>query len=124
MHNLGLSSAKRTPFETDTIPVKETGPFEQLSKRPPFFEEQLLMLNPEHKSKIIPYEQNKEHPLPELIIAPERVRYSAQPGDAFSLIARRYGVQGSQIKTWNNLKDNTIRADERLTVYSKRYPKS
>ena len=124
VHNLGLSSAKRTPFETDTIPVKETGPFEQLSKRPPFFEEQLLMLNPEHKSKIIPYEQNKEHPFPELIIAPERVRYSAQPGDAFSLIARRYGVQGSQIKTWNNLKDNTIRADERLTVYSKRYPKS
>lgn len=155
-HNLGVSSTKRTYFETDTIHVKETVTFEQLSKRLPLSEEQLSILNPEYKSKIVPYEQNKEQPLrlpkaamglflsaeadlyaeakktlenkeqprPELINAPERVRYSVQPGDALSLIARRYGVQVSQIKTWNNLKDNTIRVGQRLTVYPTRYPKS
>jgi membrane-bound lytic murein transglycosylase D len=155
-HNLGVSSAKRTYFETDTIHVKETVTFEQLSKRLPLSEEQLSILNPEYKSKIVPYEQNKERPLRlpkaamglflsaeadlyaeakkmrenkeqpllELINAPERVQYSVQPGDALSLIARRYGVQVSQIKTWNNLKDNTIRVGQRLTVYPKRYPRS
>jgi len=155
-HNLGVSSAKRTYFETDTIHIKETVTFEQLSKRLPLSEEQLSILNPEYKLKLVRYEQNKERPLrlpkaamglflnaeadlyaeaketlenteqplPELINAPERVRYSVRPGDALSIIARRYGVQVSQIKTWNNLKGNTIRIGQRLTVYPKRYPKS
>lgn len=155
-HNLGVSSAIRTYFETDTIHIKETVTFEQLSKRLPLSEEQLSILNPEYKLKLVRYEQNKERPLrlpkaamglflnaeadlyaeaketlenkeqplPELINAPERVRYSVRPGDALSIIARRYGVQVSQIKTWNNLKGNTIRIGQRLTVYPKRYPKS
>ena len=155
-HNLGVSSARRTYFETDTIHIKETVSFEQLSKRLPLTEEQLSLLNPEYKLKLIPYQANqprplrlpkaamgqfmsaeaalyaeakkahegKEKPLPELINAPERVRYRVQSGDALSLIAKRYGVQVSQIKTWNNLKSNTIRVGQRLTVYPKRYPKS
>ena len=155
-HNLGVSSARRTYFETDTIHIKETVSFEQLSKRLPLTEEQLSLLNPEYKLNLIPYQANqprplrlpkaamgqfmsseaalyaeakkahegKEKPLPELINAPERVRYRVQSGDALSLIAKRYGVQVSQIKTWNNLKSNTIRVGQRLTVYPKRYPKS
>lgn len=155
-HNLGVSSARRTYFETDTIHIKETVSFEQLSKKLPLTEEQLSLLNPEYKLKLIPYQANqprplrlpkaamgqfmsseaalyaeakkahegKEKPLPELINAPERVRYRVQSGDALSLIAKRYGVQVSQIKTWNNLKSNTIRVGQRLTVYPKRYPKS
>lgn len=155
-HNLGVSSARRTYFETDTIHIKETVSFEQLSQRLPLTEEQLSLLNPEYKLKLIPYQSNqprplrlpkaamgqfmsaeaalyaeakkahegKEKPLPELINAPERVRYRVQSGDALSLIAKRYGVQVSQIKTWNNLKSNTIRVGQRLTVYPKRYPKS
>ncbi len=155
-HNLGVSSVRRTYFETDTIHIKETVSFEQLSNRIPLTEEQLSLLNPEYKLKLIPYQANqprplrlpkaamgqfisaeaalyaeakkahegKEKPLPELINAPERVRYRVQPGDALSLIAKRYGVQVSQIKTWNNLKSNTIRVGQRLTVYPKRYPKS
>jgi membrane-bound lytic murein transglycosylase D len=155
-HNLGISSARRTYFETDTIHVKQTVSFEQLSKRLALTEEQLSLLNPEYKLKLIPYQANqlrplrlpkaamgqfisaeaalyaeakeahegKEKPLPELINAPERVRYRVQSGDALSLIAKRYGVQVSQIKTWNNLKSNTIRVGQRLTVYPKRQPKS
>ncbi|MFM1808185.1 MAG: hypothetical protein RLZZ242_910 [Bacteroidota bacterium] len=155
-HNLGVSSVRRTYFETDTVHIKEMVNFKQLAERLPLSEEQLSMLNPEYKLKTIPFQEDqvrplrlpkatmglflsaeaqlyadakaahesKEQPLPELINAPERVRYRVQSGDALSLIARRYGVQVSQIKAWNNLKGNTIQVGQRLVVYPKRYPKS
>ena len=62
-HNLGVSSARRTYFETDTIHIKETVSFEQLSKRLPLTEEQLSLLNPEYKLNLIPYQANQPRPL-------------------------------------------------------------
>jgi membrane-bound lytic murein transglycosylase D len=155
-HQLAPSHSGRTYFETDTIHLKHSVDFEQLSKQLPLTVEQLSALNPEYKLNFIPYssdikrplrlpkalmgafiaqeqevyaaakeaENAREKPLPELINAPERLRYRVRPGDALSLIAERYGVRVSQIKTWNNLKGNTIRVGQRLTVYPRRQPKS
>lgn len=47
-----------------------------------------------------------------------RVVYSVRRGDNLSSIAGRYGVSVSQIRGWNNLRSNTIRVGQRLTLYT------
>lgn len=69
-------------------------------------------------------EMKTEKPLPDLVSGPERLRYKVRSGDALSIIADRYGVKVSQLKSWNNLSGNTIRVGQRLTIYPRRYPKS
>jgi membrane-bound lytic murein transglycosylase D len=44
--------------------------------------------------------------------------YYVQYGDALSLIAQRFGVSISNLKEWNNLKGNTIRTGQRLTIWA------
>jgi membrane-bound lytic murein transglycosylase D len=43
--------------------------------------------------------------------------YTIKPGDAIGLIASWYDVGLSEIKAWNGLYSNTIRAGDKLTVY-------
>ena len=38
-------------------------------------------------------------------------------GDYLGKIARKYGVKVSQIKRWNGLRNNNIKAGQRLTIY-------
>jgi membrane-bound lytic murein transglycosylase D len=41
-------------------------------------------------------------------------------GDYLGKIARRYGVRVSQIKRWNGLRSNNIRAGQRLSIYPRK----
>lgn len=60
----------------------------------------------------------KEAELPALVSAPDRTVHKVRRGESLGLIANRYGVGISQIKSWNNLRSNTIRIGQRLTIYS------
>ncbi|MCQ2137638.1 MAG: LysM peptidoglycan-binding domain-containing protein [Bacteroidales bacterium] len=49
--------------------------------------------------------------------ARKSVTYRIKPGDTLGGIASRYHVSVSQLKKWNNLKSNNIRAGRTLTIY-------
>ena len=46
-----------------------------------------------------------------------RIAYKVRSGDYLGRIASRYGVTVNQIKSWNNLKSNNIRAGQTLYIY-------
>src|SRR5690606_24906693 len=58
--------------------------------------------------------------LPELYEQPEKIRYRVKRGDYLGRIADRYGVGISQIKNWNGMRSNTIRAGQNLIIYPKK----
>jgi len=47
---------------------------------------------------------------------PQRVVYRVKRGDNLTKIARDHGVTVAQIRQWNNLRNNTIRIGQRLTI--------
>lgn len=49
----------------------------------------------------------------------DRVVYKVRSGDVLGSIAMRHGVKVTDLKKWNNLKSNTIRSGQRLTVWLK-----
>ena len=59
----------------------------------------------------------REKPLPEYFDNDTKIRYRVRSGDYLGKIARKYGVRVSQIKQWNGLRSNAIRAGQRLTIY-------
>lgn len=46
-----------------------------------------------------------------------QVRYKVRSGDVLGVIAQRYGVRVSDIKSWNNLHSNTIRIGQTLNIW-------
>jgi membrane-bound lytic murein transglycosylase D len=52
----------------------------------------------------------------------EQSVHRVRSGENLGLIAKRYRVSVSQLKTWNNLRSNTIYPGQRLTVYSSGTP--
>ena len=49
--------------------------------------------------------------------ASTRIAYKVRSGDYLGRIASRYGVTVSQLKSWNNLRSNNIRAGQTLYIY-------
>jgi membrane-bound lytic murein transglycosylase D len=49
----------------------------------------------------------------------DRVVYKVRSGDVLGSIALRHGVKVADLKKWNNLKSNSIRSGQRLTVWLK-----
>ena len=45
------------------------------------------------------------------------IRYKIKSGDTLGSIARRYHVTVSNLKKWNNLRSDSIRAGRYLTIY-------
>ncbi|WP_375238093.1 LysM peptidoglycan-binding domain-containing protein [Aurantibacter sp.] len=135
--------------ETDTIRVKETITFDQISEYTGVNVEEIQYLNPSYKLDIIPFIQGKnytlrlprevigpfvaneadlyalakadnekrEKPLPKLLKAESKTRYTVRSGDYLGKIARKFGVRVSQIKKWNGLRNNNLRIGQRLTIY-------
>ena len=62
----------------------------------------------------------REKPLPKLVNTPASIRYKVRSGDYLGKIAIRYGVRVTDIRRWNSLHNNTIRAGQRLTIYPRR----
>src|SRR5690606_33155007 len=62
-HGLVYNRAERPYFETDTIHIKETISFDQISKLVDISTEELEMLNPTYKLNIIPKMKGKDYVL-------------------------------------------------------------
>ena len=48
------------------------------------------------------------------------MRYRVRSGDYLGKIASKYGVGVSQIKKWNNLRSNSLKIGQRLTIYPRK----
>ncbi len=48
-----------------------------------------------------------------------RISYKVKSGDSLGKIASRHGVTVAQLKSWNHLRSNTIKAGQRLYIYKK-----
>ncbi|MCM4172229.1 LysM peptidoglycan-binding domain-containing protein [Arenibacter sp. TNZ] len=62
-HGFTTQVAERPYFETDTVHVKSTITFNQISELVDVSEEELQFLNPAYKLKVIPYVKNKNYAL-------------------------------------------------------------
>ncbi|WP_417884621.1 LysM peptidoglycan-binding domain-containing protein [Zunongwangia sp.] len=58
-----------------------------------------------------------EKKLPKYVETEDRIRYRVRNGDYLGKIGSKFGVGVSQIRRWNNLRGNSIRAGQYLTIY-------
>lgn len=65
-------------------------------------------------------ESKREKPLPQNMVTNDSIKYKVKNGDNLGKIANKYGVDISQIKKWNKLKNSTIKGGQYLTIYPKR----
>ena len=66
----------------------------------------------------------REKPLPDLYSIDSKLIYKVKYGEFLGKIARKFGVKVSDIKRWNNLKNDNIRENQKLIIFPKRIPKS
>ncbi len=59
----------------------------------------------------------REKPFPKYTEGQDKVVYRVRSGDYLGKIAKRYRVSVSSIKRWNNLRSNSLRIGQRLTIY-------
>ena len=60
-----------------------------------------------------------EKPLPKFYKLDTKIRYKVQPGDYLGKIANKFRVKISQIKKWNNLRSDQLKAGSRLTIFTR-----
>ena len=48
--------------------------------------------------------------------------YKVKYGEFLGKIARKFGVKVSDIKRWNNLKNDNIKENQKLIIFPKRIP--
>ena len=66
----------------------------------------------------------REKPLPDLYSIDSKLIYKVKYGEFLGKIARKFGVKVSDIKRWNNLKNDNIKENQKLIVFPKRIPKN
>lgn len=60
-----------------------------------------------------------EKPLPKFFKLDTKIRYKVQPGDYLGKIAKKFRVRISQIKQWNGLRSDQLKAGSRLTIFTR-----
>ena len=81
------------------------------------------------KKESIIYEQaaldygSREKPLPQLYELNSRTLYRVISGDFLGKIANNYGVNISDIKKWNKLKNDRLNIGQRLILFPRKFPK-
>lgn len=63
--------------------------------------------------------QNTEKPLPKFFKMDSKIRYNIQSGDYLGKIAKKFKVRVSDIKRWNNMKTDNLRAGQRITIFTR-----
>ena len=61
----------------------------------------------------------REKPMPQFFEQESKTTYKVRSGDYLGKIARKYGVRVSDIKKWNGLRSNNLRAGQNLKIYSR-----
>jgi membrane-bound lytic murein transglycosylase D len=54
----------------------------------------------------------------------QKIVHTVKSGEVLGRIANKYGVSLTQLKSWNNLKSNTIRVGQKLVIYKTKYTNS
>ncbi len=141
-HNIYPTEPTCAWVETDTIVVSEAVRFDQLEAYLDVTSEELSRYNPTYRKGIIPAVGNnnvlrlpynlsgdfiqfadsiynyKKDEAPEVVVENEPTVYYVRSGDVLGSIAQRHGCSVSQLKAWNNIRGTTIRAGQKLYIYS------
>ena len=153
-HGITLYKSKIPFLETEKIIVKEKIAFEHISSFFEYSTDSIIKMNPSYIHNIIPgtsanelrlpsnlvdrfIQQEKEFyafaktefdkmekPLPDLYSIDSKLVYKVKYGEFLGKIARNFGVKVSDIKRWNNLKNDNIKENQKLIIFPKRIPKS
>lgn len=145
-HNICPALTVR-PLITDTIMISKRLYFKQISDILNIPEEEISSLNPQYRAGVIPgnikpysltlpsqqvyaflesqdtifshrsqYYAHRERVEP-AGYSNDLSYHRVRKGEALSTIARKYGVSVNNLKRWNGLRNNNIRAGQRLAVY-------
>jgi len=153
-HGIDLPNSKRPILKTEKVLIKEKFAFEHLSKFFNYPIDSIKTLNPSYIHEIIPGQNvnsvrlpinladklienedefyifskaefdKREKPLPDLYSIDSKLIYKVKYGEYLGKIARKFGVKISDIKRWNNLKNDNIKENQKLIVFPKRIPKN
>jgi len=109
-------------YKLDVIPfIKD----ENYTLRLPYDKVGAFVLNEEAIYAKAEEEFNKkEKVLPQFFEMDRKVRYRIRNGDYLGSIARKFGVRVSQLKRWNGLRNNNLRAGKYLSIYPRKIPKN
>lgn len=146
-HNLYPVAPEANFFEVDTIHVNKPVSLEEIAEIIDESVDYLSFLNPSYKMKFIPAYSNKTNYLvlptekiglfvqnEELVyensakeendgkeltqkFSEDRVIYRVKSGDYLGKIAQQYHVSVSNLRAWNGLRNNNIRAGQKLVIY-------
>lgn len=144
-HNLFATVPRKTFIEVDTVAVKQQLNFAQIEAVLGVPVDELQFLNPMYKLGVVPLSLNEPYtlvlPASKVgnFVANEEAIYSyikkdstlaadtyvqvkkvhtVKKGEQISTIARRYKCTVADIRAWNNLKSNTLRPGQKLTIYT------
>jgi membrane-bound lytic murein transglycosylase D len=153
-HGINISDNKKIIRNTEKITIKEKIAIEHISDFFDYSRDSISSLNPSYIHGIVPgYNKNQlrlpiklvdsfimkeeefyafaksefdktEKPLPDLYSIDSKLVYKVKYGEFLGKIARKFGVKVSDIKRWNNLKNDNIRENQKLIIFPKRIPKT
>ncbi|MDO4770757.1 lytic transglycosylase domain-containing protein [Porphyromonas sp.] len=122
------------PLATDTVRVDRKYSFSQISKISGVSEETLMLLNPKYRKGIVPGHgenqtvilplanantfaaQKEALPVAQIQTKESTIYHKVGKRESLGSIAKKYGVDIEDIKSWNKLRRNTVRAGQRLAI--------
>ena len=153
-HGINIHENKKTVRYTEKITIKKKTAFEHISDFFDYSTDSIKNLNPSYIHGIVPGNNKnelslpiklvdsfvmqeeefytfvksefdkREKPLPDLYSIDSKLIYKVKYGEFLGKIARKFGVKVSDIKRWNNLKNDNIRENQKLIIFPKRIPKT
>lgn len=145
-HNMYSAIPKKTFLQVDTVVVKKQLSFDQIATFLELATEEIQYLNPVYKKGIIPVFEGETSVLTlpaqkvgtfianeekiynylkidslhskEVLASQETMKiHTVKSGERLSTIAARYGCTVAEIKQWNGITTNTVKAGRKLTIY-------
>ncbi len=153
-HGINIYEKEKAILKTEKIRIKDKIAFEHISSFFDYSKDSINSLNPSYIHGIVPGNNKnelilpielvdrfimqeedfyafaksefdkREKPLPDLYSIDSKLVYKVKYGEFLGKIARKFGVKVSDIKRWNNLKNDNIRENQKLIIFPKRIPKS
>ena len=149
-HGIDTYKNETPILSTEKIKIKDKTAFEHISDFFDYSTDSITHLNPSYIHGIVPGKNEnelrlpvklvdsfvmqeeefysfvksefdkREKPLPDLYSIDSKLVYKVKYGEFLGKIARKFGVKVSDIKRWNNLKNDNIRENQKLIILPKR----